>query len=181
MDMSWIKLSRNSLAYLTGLTTFLDFAFSHASCNEEYTFCGNQLDQDDPVEAVRDAFGFQDNNFAAEVQGVEPIFFRNDAAQKNFSLMNEADHPLYQDILTTFYKAKNIINRLSLNYKIIDARPNECMLYWGDDARKETYKKCHTLRFRTVWKGKKQKKKPAKILRYFLLKPRLQRFLRRLR
>ncbi|KAI9128892.1 hypothetical protein K1719_000375 [Acacia pycnantha] len=49
------------------------------------------------------------------------------------------------------------------------------MLYWGEDDRRETCKKCHTSRFKTVRKGKKQKKKPAKILRYFPLKPRLQR------
>ncbi|KAI9112944.1 hypothetical protein K1719_016058 [Acacia pycnantha] len=79
------------------------------------------------------------------------------------------------DIPSSFYEAKKIINRLGLNYKKIDACPNDCMLYWGEDARRETCKKCHTSRFRTVRKGKKQKKKPANILRYFPLKPRLQR------
>ncbi|KAI9116907.1 hypothetical protein K1719_011906 [Acacia pycnantha] len=58
---------------------------------------GNQVDQDDPInEAIRDAFGVQDDNFTAEVQSPEPIFFRNDAAQEFFSLMDESDHPLYQ-------------------------------------------------------------------------------------
>ncbi|KAI9116996.1 hypothetical protein K1719_011995 [Acacia pycnantha] len=59
------------------------------------------------------------------------------------------------DIPSSFYEAKKIINRLCLNYEKIDACPNDCMLYWGEDARRETCKKCHTLRFRTVWKGKK--------------------------
>ncbi|KAI9075855.1 hypothetical protein K1719_042135 [Acacia pycnantha] len=97
MDKSWIKLPCNSPAYLAGLNTFLDFAFSHASCNE-YTFwgvhgekhgmrygdhlsrssqVGNQLDQDDPVnEAVRDAFGFQDDNFTAEGLGCKTCFLQ---------------------------------------------------------------------------------------------------------
>ncbi|KAI9127124.1 hypothetical protein K1719_001683 [Acacia pycnantha] len=58
---------------------------------------GNQVHQDDPVnEVVRDAFGVQDDNFTAEVQGLEPVFFRNDAAQEFFSLMDESDRPLYQ-------------------------------------------------------------------------------------
>ncbi|KAI9126698.1 hypothetical protein K1719_002294 [Acacia pycnantha] len=58
---------------------------------------GNQVHQDDPVnEAVRDAFGVQDDNFTAEVQGPEPVFFRNDAAREFFSLMDESDRPLYQ-------------------------------------------------------------------------------------
>ncbi|KAI9117102.1 hypothetical protein K1719_012101 [Acacia pycnantha] len=230
MDKSWIKQPRSSPVYLAGLNTFLDFSFSHACINgkipfEAYTFwevhgeqrgmgyglhlprtsqVGNQVHQDDSVnEAVRDAFGVQDNNFTAEVQGPEPVFFRNDATQEFFSLMDESDRPLYQgcqkysklsfliklyhikcmcgitdkamsmflellrdafldaDIPSSFYEAKKIINRLGLNYQKIDACPNDCMLYWGEDNRRETCKKCHTSRFKTVRKGKKQKKKPA--------------------
>ncbi|KAI9085609.1 hypothetical protein K1719_032452 [Acacia pycnantha] len=57
----------------------------------------NQVHQDDPVnEAVHDAFGVQDSNFTAEVQGPKPVFFRNDAAREFFSLMDESDRPLYQ-------------------------------------------------------------------------------------
>ena len=44
------------------------------------------------------------------------------------------------EIPTTFYEDKKIINRLGLNYEKIDACPNDCMLYWGDDARKKTCK-----------------------------------------
>ncbi|KAI9127673.1 hypothetical protein K1719_000666 [Acacia pycnantha] len=70
MDKSWIKLPHNSPTYLTGLNTFLDFAFSHASCN--------------------------DDNFTTEVQDAELVFLRNDAAHEFFSLMDEADRPLHQ-------------------------------------------------------------------------------------
>ncbi|KAI9102366.1 hypothetical protein K1719_023568 [Acacia pycnantha] len=57
---------------------------------------GNQVHQDDPVnEAVRDAFGVQDDNFTAKC-GVEPRFLQNDAAREFFSLMDESDCPLYQ-------------------------------------------------------------------------------------
>ncbi|KAI9116912.1 hypothetical protein K1719_011911 [Acacia pycnantha] len=87
MDKSWIKMPRSSPVYLAGLNTFLDFAFSHASINGKIVHgeqrgmryglhlprtsqVGNQVHQDDPVnEAVHDAFGVQDNNFTAEVQG----------------------------------------------------------------------------------------------------------------
>ncbi|KAI9127416.1 hypothetical protein K1719_001975 [Acacia pycnantha] len=124
MDKSWIKMPRSSPVYLAGLNTFLDFAFSHARINgkipfpEAYTFwevhgeqrgmryglhlprtsqVGNQVHQDDPVnEVVLDAFGVQDENFTPEVQGPEPVFFRNDAAREFFSLMDESDHSFDQ-------------------------------------------------------------------------------------
>ncbi|KAI9127830.1 hypothetical protein K1719_000823 [Acacia pycnantha] len=101
MDKSWIKLPRSSPVYLAGLKSFLDFAFltlalMARSC-VRVVDARNQVDQDDLVnEAVRDAFGVQDDNFAAEVQGPEPVFFRNDAAWEFFSLMDESDRPLYQ-------------------------------------------------------------------------------------
>ena len=96
---------------------------------------------------------------------------------KGMSMLLELlqDTFLDMEIPTTFYEAKKIINRLGLNYQKIDACPNDCMLYWGDDASKENCKRCHTLRYKTIQKRKKQKKKPAKILKYFPLKPRLQR------
>ncbi|XP_019232529.1 PREDICTED: uncharacterized protein LOC109213219 [Nicotiana attenuata] len=89
-------------------------------------------------------------------------------------------------IPNSFYEAKNTIKKLCLDYIKIDACPNDCMLYWGDDANEETCKHCHTSRWKptkksnnnhmsTTGKKKKKQKMPAKILRYFLLKPRLQR------
>ncbi|KAI9079211.1 hypothetical protein K1719_038816 [Acacia pycnantha] len=120
MDKSWIKLPRSSPVYLAGLNTFLDFASSHLAlmarscvlvCDvhgeqrgmgyelhlPRTSQVGNQVHQDDPVnEAIRDAFGVQDDNFTAEVQVPEPVFFRNDAAREFFSLMDESDRPLYQ-------------------------------------------------------------------------------------
>ncbi|KAI9111911.1 hypothetical protein K1719_017601 [Acacia pycnantha] len=58
--------------------------------------------QVDPVnEAVRDAFGFQDDNFTTEVEGEKLVFFWNDAARDFFNLMDESDCPLYQGIVFT--------------------------------------------------------------------------------
>ncbi|WMV26375.1 hypothetical protein MTR67_019760 [Solanum verrucosum] len=74
-------------------------------------------------------------------------------------------------IPASFYEAKKTINKLGLNYTKIHACPNDCMLYFGkDDEGLQECKKCKTSR----WKDK-NKKQPAKILRYFPLKPRLQR------
>ncbi|XP_057723796.1 uncharacterized protein LOC130939727 [Arachis stenosperma] len=73
-------------------------------------------------------------------------------------------------ISNTFYEAKKTINKLGLNYTKIPACPNDCMLYWGKDEDLQECKRCKT----SKWSDAK-KKKPAKILRYFPLKPRLQR------
>ncbi|XP_020209008.1 uncharacterized protein LOC109793945 [Cajanus cajan] len=82
----------------------------------------------------------------------------------------------------SFYEAKKIINKLGLQYTKIDACPNDCMLYFGEDKDRENCKKCKASRWKKKKKGtisdattNKQKKVPAKVLRYFPLKPRLQR------
>ncbi|XP_072084399.1 uncharacterized protein [Arachis hypogaea] len=73
-------------------------------------------------------------------------------------------------ISNTFYEAKKIINKLGLNYTKIPACPNDCMLYWGEDEDLQECKRCKT----SKWSDAKENK-PAKILRYFPLKLRLQR------
>lgn len=44
-----------------------------------------------------------------------------------------------------FYDAKKTIKKLCLDYIKIDACPNDCMLYWGDDANDERCKHCQLL------------------------------------
>jgi len=101
---------------------------------------------------------------------------------KAMSMIIELLHDAFEHakIPSSLYEAKKIINKLGLDYSKIDACPNDCMLYWGDDASRESCKVCQTSRWKvkdnarnTLTKGKK--KKPTKILRYFPLKPRLQR------
>ncbi|KAI9092314.1 hypothetical protein K1719_027814 [Acacia pycnantha] len=79
------------------------------------------------------------------------------------------------DIPSTFYEAKKLISRLGLNYEKIDARPNDCMLYWGEDAGRRLVRSVTLRGSRQIRKGRSEKKKPAKILKYFPIKPRLQR------
>ncbi|KAK2436386.1 hypothetical protein QL285_021384 [Trifolium repens] len=84
----------------------------------------------------------------------------------------------FAKIPSSFYEAKKTITKLGLNYVKIPACPNNCMLYWGEDEERETCKKCNTSKWKSKAKdsdGNKQKKVPAKVLRYFPLKPRLQR------
>ncbi|XP_050875974.1 uncharacterized protein LOC127079634 [Lathyrus oleraceus] len=86
------------------------------------------------------------------------------------------------NIPDTFSKTKGLIRDLGLDYKKIDACPNDCMIYWKNH---ENDTSCH------VWgaprwnedvkgddkveKSHKSHKVPLKVLRHFPLIPRLQR------
>ena len=81
----------------------------------------------------------------------------------------------------SYYEAKKLIRDLGLYYKKIDACVNHCMLFWKEDEELDNYKVCDAFR----WKLDKRsgepmtkcngKRIPLKVIRYFPLKPRLQR------
>lgn len=81
----------------------------------------------------------------------------------------------------SYYEAKKTIRELGLSYIKIDACKNDCMLYWKEDIDAESCKVCGSSR----WKEEKHtgeikhssagKKIPHKTMRYFPIKPRLQR------
>ncbi|XP_052116462.1 uncharacterized protein LOC107484265 [Arachis duranensis] len=106
-----------------------------------------------------------------------PVAFQNPAPVTLFGLALF----LYE---SSFYEAKKTILKLGMNYEKIHACPNNCMLYWGEDKEKEMCKVCNRSRWKLDTKGGEiqesndgniRKKVPAKVLRYFPLKPRLQR------
>ena len=76
---------------------------------------------------------------------------------------------------------KNILCGLGLHYIKIDACPLDCMLYTKEHANECVV--CGVFRWKSsddhstdeFTKSSKKKKIPAKVLRYFTLKPRLQR------
>ncbi|XP_019447338.1 PREDICTED: uncharacterized protein LOC109350568 [Lupinus angustifolius] len=73
------------------------------------------------------------------------------------------------------YESKKIINKLGLNYTKIDACPNDCTLYLGDGEKDlDACKHCG----KSIWKPNKKNKVATKVLRYFSLKPRLERLFR---
>lgn len=85
---------------------------------------------------------------------------------------------------SSFNASKNIIKDLGLDYKRIHACPNSCMLYWRENEDKDACKICGASRW--VIHEKKATaanndpepsihKVPANVMRYFPLKPRLQR------
>lgn len=79
----------------------------------------------------------------------------------------------------TFHEAKKIIRGLGLHYKKIHACPKDCMLFWGKRANQEVCHICKSSRW--LHEGAdtstepRKKKRPAKVLRYFPLIPRLRR------
>lgn len=86
---------------------------------------------------------------------------------------------------STTYEAKKLTTDLGLGYEKIHACPNDCILYWGEKADLEECDVCGTPRWQVVNKDKSRqlpkssilnkKGKPANVLRYFPLIPRLKR------
>ncbi|XP_075515529.1 uncharacterized protein LOC142550176 [Primulina tabacum] len=93
--------------------------------------------------------------------------------------------PPEAQVPNSFYEAKKLISNLGLHYEKIHACPNDCMIYWGNDANEQSCRVCNLSRWKNMHKqskksrkvGKKnlQVKTPAKVFWYFPLKPRLQR------
>ncbi|CAN1132472.1 hypothetical protein LINPERHAP2_LOCUS16281 [Linum perenne] len=81
----------------------------------------------------------------------------------------------------SYYEAKKIIRDLGLSYTKIDACENSCMLYRKEDAKLDTCNVCGLSRWKVDEHTKEVIHKASgkrianKILRYFPLKPRLQR------
>lgn len=90
-------------------------------------------------------------------------------------LMKEA-FPFTQ-IFESFHKARKVIRDLGLNYEKIHSCPNDCIFFWNDNSNLDNYVVCGSSRWKNVCDEltNKTTKVPAKVLRYFPLKPRLQR------
>ncbi|XP_057760534.1 uncharacterized protein LOC130980909 [Arachis stenosperma] len=86
------------------------------------------------------------------------------------------------NIPTSFNKAKTMVRDLGLDYKKIDACPNDCMLYWKEYEKDTSCHKCGASRWivhpvveADVLPSNKSHNIPVKTLRHFPLIPRLQR------
>ncbi|XP_004514575.1 uncharacterized protein [Cicer arietinum] len=86
------------------------------------------------------------------------------------------------NILVSFNKTKSMIKDLELDYKKIDACPNNCMLFWKDHKKDDSCHHCGASRWieypevdKDLEESKKAHKVLAKVLRHFPLIPRLKR------
>ena len=73
----------------------------------------------------------------------------------------------------SYYEAKNVMRELGLGYVPIHACKNDYVLFWKEYEIREECPECNEPRYK--YKERKSKKIPQKVLRYFPLKPRLQR------
>ncbi|KAG8379093.1 hypothetical protein BUALT_Bualt07G0052300 [Buddleja alternifolia] len=95
--------------------------------------------------------------------------------------------PNGETLPSSYYEVKTMIKDLGLHYEKIHACVNDCVLYRKEYDKEEKCPKCSTSRYKssevdTDTNGKRKCKKiPQKILRYFPLKPRMQRYLYKLK
>ncbi|RVW79563.1 hypothetical protein CK203_051661 [Vitis vinifera] len=88
-----------------------------------------------------------------------------------------------ETLLSNYYEAKKLLRDLGLHYIKIDACLSNCMSYSKEHANANECVVCGVFRWKSsddhstdeFTKSSKKKKIPAKVLRYFTLKPRLQR------
>ncbi|GKB07403.1 putative transposase-associated domain-containing protein [Tanacetum coccineum] len=109
----------------------------------------------------------------------------NGWSNKSFSMLLEFLRDLLPEgnlLPKTTYQVKKILANLGLSYEKIDACPNGCMLFWGDKDKEKQDKCsiCNASRWKVAEDDSqvemsRTKKKASKILRWFPLKPRLQR------
>ncbi|KAL3831063.1 hypothetical protein ACJIZ3_019865 [Penstemon smallii] len=98
-------------------------------------------------------------------------------------LLKKAFPDLTESLPKSYYEVRKVIGALGLTCIKIDACPNDYMLYWKEHKNDIACHVCNTSRYlqaenTTVDEevsSEKCKKVPAKVLRYFPLKPRLQK------
>ncbi|XP_060168937.1 uncharacterized protein LOC132599669 [Lycium barbarum] len=104
----------------------------------------------------------------------------NESFTMLLKMLEEELLPDGANLPNSYYEAKKVIRDLGFSYHKIDAYVNDCMLYWKEDNLLDSCKVCGASRWKIEkpsWetKNRKGKKIASKTLRYFPLKPRLQR------
>ncbi|XP_019255093.1 PREDICTED: uncharacterized protein LOC109233677 [Nicotiana attenuata] len=101
-------------------------------------------------------------------------------AKKFFKLLRKENKSYIRGVKISvpesFNKARNMITNLGLHYEKMHACPNDCMLFWKENANADNCSICGSSRWKSAGPLTKASSKiPAKVLSYFPLKPRLQR------
>ncbi|XP_004305382.1 PREDICTED: uncharacterized protein LOC101300751 [Fragaria vesca subsp. vesca] len=105
----------------------------------------------------------------------------NHWSNKSFTTLMETLYafcPKPNNIPKSFDEAKKMLKKLGLGYEKIDVCQNDCVLFYKGNATKVKCPECGADRYKpspSSEDGKKGKNIPHKVLRYFPLKPRLER------
>ena len=87
--------------------------------------------------------------------------------------------PKENTLLDSAYAAKRLIKTLGLDYEMIHACQNDCILYRGKYVSQDKCPTCGNFRWNVdAYSRKVHKVVPTKVLRYFPVVPRLQRMYR---
>jgi hypothetical protein len=87
-----------------------------------------------------------------------------------FRVLHEFILPDGNSLPGSWTEAKKVLKAIGMEYQIIHACPNDCVLYRGDHANKSTCPECDTPRYKD---NMVTNKVPQKAMRYFPLIPRL--------
>ncbi|XP_021829050.1 uncharacterized protein LOC110769375 [Prunus avium] len=101
----------------------------------------------------------------------------NHWTNKSFDILLEILNwacPKPHNFPTTYYATNKMLKNLGLGYENIDACVNDCALFYKEHVGKDKCPECDEPRYKSST-NEKRKKVPQKVLRYFPLKPRLQR------
>ena len=84
--------------------------------------------------------------------------------------------PTGNTLLESTYAAKSLIKSLGLDYEMIHACHNDCILYWGKYEIINEFPTCGESRWKVdAHSGKVRTGVPSKVLRYFPIVSRLKR------
>ena len=99
----------------------------------------------------------------------------NKWTNKSFDMLLQLLHdviPNGESLPKTYYDANKYLRGLGMGYHNIHACKYDCCLFWGSNKHLTYCPTCGTFRYKTSSGSKKSI--PRKVLRYFLIKPRLQ-------
>ncbi|XP_057526403.1 uncharacterized protein LOC130805635 [Amaranthus tricolor] len=148
---------------------------------------GDDVDESNDIDSgftmLQDACGFGAMNVGSaeealnNVEEYEKPNVLNNWSDKSFDSLLQLECQGYGAYLpTSYYEAKKFIKDLGLDYYKIDACENDCILYWKEHEKLIECPTCGLSRWKQEKEGSsKGVKVSRKVLRYFPLKPRLQR------
>ncbi|KAL3618470.1 hypothetical protein CASFOL_037552 [Castilleja foliolosa] len=137
-------------------------------------------DEDDGVNDI--LFDLREQYTQSDTNGVDntnhggvPAYLEElmSGAKTELYPLMKSSFPDGETLPDSYYEAKKFLRELGMGYECIHACKYDCALYWKENEKLEACPICQTGR----WKVNDGvgKKIPHKILRYFPLKPRLQR------